>query len=147
MYSWTGDKALQELEEANILKQCFPILLECATKVSHLFGILDYSHVCMLIDNLIICQGNQNCYRLGNGSTTLNWHVSVNIGRFSVMVFVNMYIIFFSFRIYPPQSICYHINLNSGLFSSLSYFFSKNGSQMLDYQLALQRSVRKQDGK
>lgn len=39
VYSWTGDKALRELEEANISKQCFPILLECATKVSHLFGV------------------------------------------------------------------------------------------------------------
>ncbi|CAJ1972621.1 unnamed protein product, partial [Sphenostylis stenocarpa] len=29
---WTGDNALRELEEANISKQCFPILLECATK-------------------------------------------------------------------------------------------------------------------
>ncbi|KAH9759617.1 Helicase ATP-binding domain-containing protein [Citrus sinensis] len=29
---WTGDKALRELQEANISRQCFPILLECATK-------------------------------------------------------------------------------------------------------------------
>ncbi|XP_023768865.1 uncharacterized protein LOC111917407 [Lactuca sativa] len=29
---WTGDKALKELEEASISKQCFPILQECATK-------------------------------------------------------------------------------------------------------------------
>ncbi|CAH1452122.1 unnamed protein product [Lactuca virosa] len=30
---WTGDKALKELEEASISKQCFPSLQECATKV------------------------------------------------------------------------------------------------------------------
>ncbi|KAF8405554.1 hypothetical protein HHK36_010461 [Tetracentron sinense] len=29
---WTGDKALRELQEANISRQCFPILQECATK-------------------------------------------------------------------------------------------------------------------
>jgi len=49
MYSWTGDKALRELEEANISKQCFPILLECATKVSHLFGI------CIILLFLCLC--------------------------------------------------------------------------------------------
>lgn len=37
MYSWTGSNALSELQEANISLQCFPILLECATKVSHLY--------------------------------------------------------------------------------------------------------------
>lgn len=31
--SWTGDKALKELQEANISQQCFPILQECAVKV------------------------------------------------------------------------------------------------------------------
>jgi len=40
MYSWTGDNALGELEEANISKQCFPVLLECATKVSHLLAFV-----------------------------------------------------------------------------------------------------------
>ncbi|XP_015055724.1 Fanconi anemia group J protein homolog [Solanum pennellii] len=29
---WTGDKALKELQEANVTKQCFPILQECASK-------------------------------------------------------------------------------------------------------------------
>ncbi|XP_057517001.1 uncharacterized protein LOC130798140 isoform X2 [Amaranthus tricolor] len=29
---WTGDKALKELQEANISQQCFPILQECAVK-------------------------------------------------------------------------------------------------------------------
>ncbi|KAL3514875.1 hypothetical protein ACH5RR_027592 [Cinchona calisaya] len=29
---WTGDKALAELEEANITQKCFPILQECASK-------------------------------------------------------------------------------------------------------------------
>lgn len=32
-FSWTGDKALRELQEANISQQCFPTLQECATKV------------------------------------------------------------------------------------------------------------------
>ncbi|KAL9276260.1 hypothetical protein ACSQ67_026190 [Phaseolus vulgaris] len=34
VWCWTGDNALGELEEANISKQCFPILLECATKLA-----------------------------------------------------------------------------------------------------------------
>ncbi|KAL2895246.1 Fanconi anemia group J protein-like protein [Bienertia sinuspersici] len=29
---WTGDKALKELQEANISQQCFPILKECSVK-------------------------------------------------------------------------------------------------------------------
>ncbi|XP_027092260.2 uncharacterized protein [Coffea arabica] len=29
---WTGDKALMELEDANVTQKCFPILKECATK-------------------------------------------------------------------------------------------------------------------
>ncbi|CAK9178304.1 unnamed protein product [Ilex paraguariensis] len=47
---WTGDKALRELQEANISQQCFPILQKCATKaikaaseaepeVAHLSGL------------------------------------------------------------------------------------------------------------
>ncbi|XP_039689401.1 Fanconi anemia group J protein homolog isoform X2 [Medicago truncatula] len=85
---WTGDKALQELEEANISKQCFPILLECATKAIKVYTDLE----------------EDEPHLSGMSVITLE-----------------------------------------GLFSSLSYFFSKNGSHMLDYQLALQRTVRKHD--
>ncbi|XP_004499955.1 uncharacterized protein [Cicer arietinum] len=85
---WTGDKALQELEEANISKQCFPILIECATKAIKIATDLE-----------------------------------TEAPRLSGMSVITL----------------------EGLFSSLSYFFSKNGSHMLDYQLALQRSVRKHD--
>lgn len=35
--SWSGDKALKELQEANISQQCFPILRECAVKV-HMYN-------------------------------------------------------------------------------------------------------------
>ncbi|XP_072075269.1 uncharacterized protein [Arachis hypogaea] len=83
---WTGDKALRELEEANISKQCFPILLECATKA----------------------------IRIATDLETDKPHLS----GMSVITL-------------------------EGLFSSLTYFFSRNGSHMLDYQLALQRCVRK----
>lgn len=38
-HSWTGGKALRELQEANISQQCFPILLECATKVFRILGV------------------------------------------------------------------------------------------------------------
>jgi hypothetical protein len=35
----------------------------------------------------------------------------------------------------------------AGLFSSLSYFFANNGSNSCDYQLALQRFVKKEGSK
>lgn len=38
--SWTGDKALKELEESNITRECFPILLNCFTKVSQFFAVI-----------------------------------------------------------------------------------------------------------
>ncbi|KZV58829.1 Fanconi anemia group J protein [Dorcoceras hygrometricum] len=83
---WTGDKALKELQEANISLKSFSILGECAKKaikaaseaeadVPHLSGI---------------------------AATTLE-----------------------------------------GLFSSLSYFFGGNGSHAYDYELGLQRYVKK----
>ncbi|TKY57576.1 Fanconi anemia group J protein-like [Spatholobus suberectus] len=87
---WTGDKALRELEEANISKQCFPILLECATKA----------------------------IKIATDLETDAQHLS----GMSVITL-------------------------EGLFSSLTYFFSRNGSHMLDYQLALQRCVRKETGR
>ncbi|XP_057423797.1 uncharacterized protein LOC130717557 isoform X2 [Lotus japonicus] len=85
---WTGDKALRELEEANISKQCFPILLECATKAIKVATDLETDQP-----------------------------------RLSGMSVITL----------------------EGLFSSLTYFFSRNGSHMLDYQLSLQRCVRKDD--
>ncbi|KAK7402386.1 hypothetical protein VNO78_14615 [Psophocarpus tetragonolobus] len=87
---WTGDKALRELEEANISKQCFPILLECATKAIKVATDLETD--------------------------------APHISGMSVITL-------------------------EGLFSSLTYFFSRNGSHMLDYQLALQRYVRKDTGR
>ncbi|RDX73613.1 Fanconi anemia group J protein-like protein, partial [Mucuna pruriens] len=88
--SWTGEKALRELEEANISKQCFPILLECATKAIKVATDLetDAQHI--------------------SGASVITLE---------------------------------------GLFSSLTYFFSRNGSHMLDYQLALQRHFRKDPGR
>ncbi|XP_022638315.1 Fanconi anemia group J protein homolog isoform X2 [Vigna radiata var. radiata] len=87
---WTGDNALGELEEANISKQCFPILLECATKA----------------------------IKVATDLETDEPHIS---GAAVITL--------------------------EGLFSSLTYFFSRNGSHMLDYQLALQRRVRKDTGR
>nr|KYP65217.1 Fanconi anemia group J protein isogeny [Cajanus cajan] len=87
---WTGDNALRELEEANISKQCFPILLECATKA----------------------------IKIATDLETDAQHLS----GMSVITL-------------------------EGFFSSLTYFFSRNGSHMLDYQLALQRCVRKDSGR
>ncbi|KHN12606.1 Fanconi anemia group J protein like [Glycine soja] len=87
---WTGDKALRELEEANISKQCFPILLECATKAIKVATDLETD--------------------------------APHISAMSVITL-------------------------EGLFSSLTYFFSRNGSHMLDYQLALQRCIREDTGK
>ncbi|XVE94397.1 hypothetical protein REPUB_Repub02eG0005200 [Reevesia pubescens] len=87
--SWTGDKALRELQEANISQQCFPILLDCATKA------------------------------IKAASDTES-----DVPHLSGMSVITL----------------------EGLFSSLTYFFSRNGSHVFDYQLALQRYVKK-DGK
>ncbi|KAK7321841.1 hypothetical protein VNO77_32829 [Canavalia gladiata] len=97
---WTGDKALRELEEANISKQCFPILLECATKAIKVATDLETDAPHLSGMSVIILEGAGLC-------------------------FIN----------------------TCGLFSSLTYFFSRNGSHMLDYQLALQRYVRKDTGR
>ncbi|KAL6995986.1 DNA helicase [Sarracenia purpurea var. burkii] len=86
---WSGDKALRELQEANITQQCFPILQDCATK-----AIKAASDTELGIAHLT-----------GMSATTLE-----------------------------------------GLFSSLNYFFSGNGVHMYDYQLALQRYVKRDAG-
>ncbi|KAG7597747.1 ATP-dependent helicase C-terminal [Arabidopsis suecica] len=88
--SWTGDKALRELEESNITRECFPILLECFTK-----AIRTSKEAEMESDML---------YLSGISVLTLE-----------------------------------------ELFSSLTYFFSRNGSHILDYQLGLQRSTKRGD--
>jgi hypothetical protein len=48
LISWTGDKAVKELQSAGITQQCFPILQECATKVHHnltyIFSIFPLFH-------------------------------------------------------------------------------------------------------
>ncbi|KAB1203523.1 hypothetical protein CJ030_MR8G015346 [Morella rubra] len=87
---WTGDKALRELQEANISQQCFPILLECAAKA------------------------------IKAASDTES-----DIAHLSGMSVMTL----------------------EGFFSSLTYFFSRNGCHIFDYQLALQRYVKKNAGK
>ncbi|PIN05265.1 RNA polymerase II transcription initiation [Handroanthus impetiginosus] len=86
---WTGEKALKELQEANISAQSFPILRECAKK-----AIKAASEAEPYI-----------AYLSGMAATTLE-----------------------------------------GLFSSLNYFFSGNGIHAYDYELALQRFVKKNEG-
>ncbi|XP_022936915.1 Fanconi anemia group J protein homolog [Cucurbita moschata] len=86
---WTGNHALRELQEANITQQCFPILLECATKA----------------------------IKAGLDTESDAPHLS----GLSVITL-------------------------EGLFSSLTYFFSRNGCHMSDYQLALQRHVKRDPG-
>uniref|UniRef100_A0A2C9TZF8 Helicase ATP-binding domain-containing protein n=1 Tax=Manihot esculenta TaxID=3983 RepID=A0A2C9TZF8_MANES len=83
---WSGDKALRELEEANISQQCFPILLDCATKA----------------------------IKAATDAESDTDHLS----GMSVIVL-------------------------EGLFCSLTYFFSRNGCHTSDYQLALQRSIKR----
>ncbi|KAK3232012.1 hypothetical protein Dsin_003893 [Dipteronia sinensis] len=83
---WTGDKALKELQEANISQQCFPILLECATKAIR----------------VATDKESEVPHLSGMAVTTLE-----------------------------------------GLFAALTYFFSRNGSHVYDYQLALQRYIKR----
>lgn len=83
---WTGEKALVELQEANISLGCFPILLECATKAIK--------------------------------AATDTESEAPHLSGMSVMTLEE-------------------------LFSSLTYFFSRNGSHIHDYQLVLQRYVKR----
>ncbi|KAJ8772742.1 hypothetical protein K2173_027919 [Erythroxylum novogranatense] len=82
---WTGEKALKELQEANISPQCFPILLECATK-----------------------------------AIKTSTDTESDVPGLSGMAVMTL----------------------EGLFSALTYFFSRNGAHISDYQLALQRNVK-----
>ncbi|KAH0922027.1 hypothetical protein HID58_022045 [Brassica napus] len=86
--SWTGDKALKELEESNITRECFPILLNCFTK-----AIRTSKEAEMESDML-------------------------HLSGISILTLEE-------------------------LFASLTYFFSRNGSHILDYQLGLQRSTKR----
>ncbi|CAN7099064.1 unnamed protein product [Brassica rapa subsp. narinosa] len=88
--SWTGDKALKELEESNITRECFPILLNCFTK-----AIRTSKEAEMESDML-------------------------HLSGISILTLEE-------------------------LFASLTYFFSRNGSHILDYQLGLQRSTKRGD--
>ncbi|EEF52880.1 brca1 interacting protein helicase 1 brip1, putative [Ricinus communis] len=84
--SWSGDKALRELQEANISQQCFPILLDCALK-----------------------------------AIKAATDTEPDIAHLSGMAVIVL----------------------EGLFSSLTYFFSRNGCHVSDYQLALQRHIKR----
>nr|VDC66237.1 unnamed protein product [Brassica rapa] len=86
--SWTGDKALKELEESNITRECFPILLNCFTK-----AVRTSKEAEMESDML-------------------------HLSGISILTLEE-------------------------LFASLTYFFSRNGSHILDYQLGLQRSTKR----
>ncbi|KAJ4702299.1 Fanconi anemia group J protein-like [Melia azedarach] len=83
---WTGDQALRELQEANISQQCFPILLDCATKAIK--------------------------------ESTDTESEAPHLSGMSVITL-------------------------EGLFSSLTYFFSRNSCHVSDYQLALQRYIKR----
>ncbi|KAI4374871.1 hypothetical protein MLD38_012813 [Melastoma candidum] len=83
---WTGDGAVRELQEAQISKQCFPILLECVTKAIKAATDLESDEP--------------------------------HLSGMSVIAL-------------------------EGLFSSLTFFFSRNGSHISDYQLVLQRYIKK----
>ncbi|KAM0942136.1 putative RNA helicase [Dioscorea sansibarensis] len=87
--SWTGDKAIAELQLAGITLQCFPVLRECATKAIKAASDVESDEI----------------HLSGLSTITLE-----------------------------------------GLFSSLNYFFSGNGRHALDYQLALQRYVKRDSG-
>ncbi|VVA92008.1 unnamed protein product [Arabis nemorensis] len=86
--SWTGDKALRELEESNISQECFPILLECFTKAIR---------------------------------TSKEAEMEPDMAHLSGISVLTL----------------------EELFSSLTYFFSRNGTHILDYQLGLQRSTKR----
>ncbi|KAL8141006.1 hypothetical protein V2J09_007027 [Rumex salicifolius] len=87
--SWTGEKALKELQEANLTHQCFPILHECAVKAIKAASDTELG----------------SAHLSGLSSMTLE-----------------------------------------GLYSSLGYFFKSSGIHINDYQLTLQRLVKRDAG-
>ncbi|KAF6159788.1 hypothetical protein GIB67_030046 [Kingdonia uniflora] len=94
--SWTGDKALKELQEVGISQQVFPILKECATKA--IKAVSDAE------------------------SESDAQPVLAHLSGLSVIAL-------------------------EGLISSLGYFFSENGIHTIDYQLVLQRIVKRDSGR
>lgn len=81
--SWTGDKAVRELQEAQISQQCFPILLECVTKVSLLHYLISYCSTFLIYQLIGLVEGNQSCYRSRVRHPSFEWPVSEYFGRFS----------------------------------------------------------------
>lgn len=55
--SWTGDMAVRELQEAQISKQCFPILLECVTKVILLRYLISFSRTSIFYQLNVFVKG------------------------------------------------------------------------------------------
>ncbi|KAH6799841.1 RAD3-like DNA-binding helicase protein [Perilla frutescens var. hirtella] len=104
---WTGDKALKELQEANISLQNFPILLQCAKKAIRIASEAepDVSHLSGMV--------------ISTASKT-----EPAVSHLSAMASTVL----------------------EGLFSSLNYFFSENGVHAHDFELSLQRSMKKDEG-
>ncbi|KAK2988222.1 hypothetical protein RJ640_020704, partial [Escallonia rubra] len=111
---WTGDKALRELQEANITQQCFPILQECATKVCFIDFVA--AVVILILVNIVILP-HRKAVKAASDSELGEPHLT---GMSATML--------------------------EGLFSALSYFFSGNGLHTFDYQLALQRFIKRDAG-
>ncbi|KAK8580754.1 hypothetical protein V6N12_071007 [Hibiscus sabdariffa] len=111
--SWTGDKALWQLQEANISQQFFPVLLECAIRV--LNKILSLDSYCFI---LILTANHISFKAIKAASDTES-----DVPHLSGMSVITL----------------------EGLFSSLTYFFSRDGSHIFDYQLALQRYFKKDE--
>ncbi|KAG2244313.1 hypothetical protein Bca52824_093840 [Brassica carinata] len=88
--SWTGDKALRELEESNITRKGFADLSKCFEEVSQFFYVI-FPHA------------------------------------------------FFYTKV-QCDSLWY--NYDAELLVTLGYFFSKDGSHILDYELGLQRFIK-----
>ncbi|KAE8736190.1 hypothetical protein F3Y22_tig00000132pilonHSYRG00134 [Hibiscus syriacus] len=111
--SWTGDKALRQLQEANISQQFFPVLLECAIKV--LNKILSLDSYCFIL----ILMVNHISFKAIKAASDTESEV-LHLSGMSVITL-------------------------EGMFSSLTYFFSRDGSHIFDYQLALQRHFKKDE--
>uniref|UniRef100_A0A251UK31 Regulator of telomere elongation helicase 1 homolog n=3 Tax=Helianthus annuus TaxID=4232 RepID=A0A251UK31_HELAN len=109
--NWGADKAVKELQEANISMQCFPSLQDCATMVillSHTL-YLPFLHLQKIYLDILLYKSN------------------VKI-KFNVLQHCSK----------VQESNQFEAEIASHLFSSLTCFFSKDGKHICDYQLVLQ---------
>ncbi|KAL9857149.1 putative hydrolase [Arabidopsis thaliana] len=117
--NWTGDRALKELKEFNITRENFPNLKACFNQVSHFFCVIWLGlHTFLLCLNVTLC--------LLVKAITKSEAAEIDPDK--------------------PYLSGISVSTLEELFATLTYFFSRNGSHVLDYEMGLQRSAKRDNG-